>query len=99
MKVLSLGQYLFLVIWELLIICYFGEIIYYNSQRCCEAILRCPWYLHIREMKSNILIIMLNSRKPFVLTAGRILALNLDQFRGVSSCSTLWRAIVKMLPN
>lgn len=84
MKVLSLGQYLMLVAWELLIICYFSEILYLNSQRCGEAILRSPWYLHMHDMKSDFLLFLLNAKRPFRLTAGKIYALNVDRFRGVS---------------
>lgn len=85
MKVVSLGQYLMLVAWELLIICYFGEIIFINSQRCGDAILRSPWYLQMREMKNDFLLFLLNSYRPFKLTAGKMYPLNVERFRGVSS--------------
>ena len=85
MKVVSLGQYLVLVAWELLIICYFSEVIYINSQRCGEAILRSPWYLHMREMKNDFLLFLLNSQRPFQLTAGKIYTLNVERFKGVST--------------
>lgn len=84
MKALSLGQYLLLVAWELLIICYFGEIIYINSQRCGEALLRSPWYIHMREMRYDFLLFLLNSNRPFKLTAGKIYVLNNERFKGVS---------------
>ncbi|XP_037943035.1 odorant receptor 83a [Teleopsis dalmanni] len=84
MKIVSLGQYLLLVAWEMLIICYFGEIIYLNSQRCGEALLRSPWYLHLREMKMDFLLFLLNSQRTFKLTAGKIYVLNVDRFRGFS---------------
>ncbi|XP_061391565.1 odorant receptor 83a [Musca vetustissima] len=83
MKVVSLGQYLLLVAWELLIICYFGEIIFINSQRCGDAILRSPWYLQMREMKNDFLLFLLNSYRPFRLTAGKMYPLDVDRFRGV----------------
>ncbi|XP_005189143.1 odorant receptor 83a [Musca domestica] len=83
MKVVSLGQYLMLVAWELLIICYFGEIIFINSQRCGDAILRSPWYLQMREMKNDFLLFLLNSYRPFKLTAGKMYPLNVERFRGV----------------
>ncbi|KAM7361413.1 odorant receptor 83a-like [Cochliomyia hominivorax] len=78
MQVITVGQYLFLVTWELLIICYFGEIVYVQSQRCGEALLRSPWYLHLREMKYDFLLFMLNSKRPFRLTAGKIYVINTD---------------------
>uniref|UniRef100_A0A1I8NU41 Odorant receptor n=1 Tax=Stomoxys calcitrans TaxID=35570 RepID=A0A1I8NU41_STOCA len=83
MKAVSLGQYLVLVAWEFLIICYFGEIIYINSLRCGDAILRSPWYLQMREMKNDFLMFILRSYRPFKLTAGKMFSLNVDRFRGV----------------
>uniref|UniRef100_A0A1I8N8N8 Odorant receptor n=1 Tax=Musca domestica TaxID=7370 RepID=A0A1I8N8N8_MUSDO len=83
LKNLSLGQYLFLVAWEFLVICYFGEMIFYNSQRCGEAILKSPWYLCMREIKSDLLLFLLRSYRPFKLTAGRMFALNIDWYRWV----------------
>ncbi|XP_073819858.1 odorant receptor 83a-like [Musca autumnalis] len=83
MKAVSLGQYLVLVAWELLIICYFAEIIFINSQRCGDAILRSPWFLQMREMKNDFLLFVLNSYRPFRLTAGKMYPLNVDRFRGV----------------
>ncbi|XP_075167250.1 odorant receptor 83a [Haematobia irritans] len=83
MQALSLGQYLVLVAWELLIICYFGEMIYINSQRCGDAILRSPWYLQMREMKNDFLMFLMRSYRPFKLTAGKMYPLNVDRFRGV----------------
>ncbi|XP_073819856.1 odorant receptor 83a-like isoform X2 [Musca autumnalis] len=83
LKILSLGQYLLLVALEFLVICYFGEIIFCNSQRCGEAILRSPWYLHMREIKQDFLIFLLKSRRPFQLTAGTKFALNIDWYRWV----------------
>ncbi|KAM7361414.1 odorant receptor 83a-like [Cochliomyia hominivorax] len=83
LKIMSLGQYLFLVVWELLIVCYFGEIIYFNSQRCGEALMRSPWYIHMREMKYDFLLFMLNSKRSFQLTAGKIYVLNTELFKSV----------------
>lgn len=55
MRMVSLGQYLLLVAYELFIICYFAELIYQNSQRCGEALWRSPWHLHIRQVQREYL--------------------------------------------
>ncbi|XP_065372221.1 odorant receptor 83a-like [Calliphora vicina] len=85
MKIISLGQYLMLVALELLIICYFGEVIFINSQRCGEALLRSPWYLHMCEMKYDFIFFVLNSKRSFQLTAGRMYALNVECFKSILS--------------
>ncbi|KAI8043897.1 odorant receptor 83a [Drosophila gunungcola] len=82
MRMVSLGQYLLLVLYELFIICYFADIVFQNSQRCGEALLRSPWQRHIKEVRSDYLFFILNSRRQFQLTAGKISNLNVERFRG-----------------
>lgn len=84
MRMVSLGQYLLLVLYELFIICYFAELVYQNSQRCGEALWRSPWHLHMLQVRREYLFFLLNSRREFRLTAGKIYNLNIDRFRGVS---------------
>ncbi|XP_034488060.1 odorant receptor 83a [Drosophila innubila] len=81
MRMVSLGQYLLLVAYELFIICFFAEMIYQNSQRCGEALWRSPWHLHMRQVRSEYLFFLMNSRRQFQLTAGKIYNLNVDRFR------------------
>ncbi|KAH8292240.1 hypothetical protein KR054_007551 [Drosophila jambulina] len=82
MRMVSLGQYLLLVLYELFIICYFADIVYQNSQRCGEALWRSPWQRHLKEVRSDFLFFTLNSRRQFQLTAGKITNLNVERFRG-----------------
>ncbi|KAM8703546.1 hypothetical protein ACLKA7_008208 [Drosophila subpalustris] len=82
MRMVSLGQYLLLVAYELFIICYFAELIYQNSQRCGEALWRSPWHLHMRQVRSEYLFFLMNSRRQFRLTAGKIYNLDVNRFRG-----------------
>ncbi|XP_039495858.1 odorant receptor 83a [Drosophila santomea] len=82
MRMVSLGQYLLLVLYELFIICYFADIVFQNSQRCGEALWRSPWQRHLKEVSSDYIFFMLNSRRQFQLTAGKITNLNVDRFRG-----------------
>jgi len=83
MRMVSLGQYLLLVLYELFIICYFADIVFQNSQRCGEALWRSPWQRHLKDVRSDYMFFMLNSRRQFQLTAGKISNLNVDRFRGV----------------
>jgi len=84
MRMVSLGQYLLLVLYELFIICYFADIVFQNSQRCGEALWRSPWQRHLKEVRRDYLLFMLNSRRQFQLTAGKITNLNVERLRGVS---------------
>ncbi|XP_017044291.1 odorant receptor 83a [Drosophila ficusphila] len=82
MRMVSLGQYLLLVLYELFIICYFADIVFQNSQRCGEALWRSPWQRHLKDVRSDYLFFILNSRRQFQLTAGKITHLNVERFRG-----------------
>nr|UZH23392.1 odorant receptor 83a1 [Anastrepha ludens] len=87
LQVLSLGQYMVLVLWEMLMICYGGEIIYVNSQRCDEALLRSPWYLHSREVRADILFFLMHAQRAFKLTGGKFYPLQLQKFREIVTTS------------
>ncbi|CAD6996362.1 unnamed protein product [Ceratitis capitata] len=83
LSILSLSQYLLLALWEMFMICYSGEIIFLNSQRCDEALQRSPWYLHANEIKQDTLFFILNAQRPFRLTGGKMFDLNVEKFRSV----------------
>ncbi|XP_017478187.1 PREDICTED: odorant receptor 83a [Rhagoletis zephyria] len=86
-RILSLSQYLILALWEMFMICYSGEIIFLNSQRCDEALQRSPWYLHSREIKQDVLFFILNAQRPFRLTGGKMCNLNVEKFRSILTTS------------
>ncbi|CAD6996364.1 unnamed protein product [Ceratitis capitata] len=87
LQVLSLGQYMILVLWEMFMICYGGEIVYINSQRCDLALLRSPWYLHSREMRAEILFFLLHAQRAFALTGGKFYPLKLEKFQAILTTS------------
>ncbi|XP_030374334.1 odorant receptor 83a [Scaptodrosophila lebanonensis] len=81
MRTASLGQYLLLIFYELFIICYFAELLYQNSQRCGDALWRSPWHLHLLDIRSDYNFFMLNSKRQFQLSAGKMYYINVDRFR------------------
>ncbi|XP_028896796.2 odorant receptor 83a-like [Zeugodacus cucurbitae] len=86
LQIFALSQYVCLALWEIFMICYAGEIIYVNSQRCDEALMRSPWYLHHREVRIDILLFLMNGQRAFKLTAG-FYPLRLERFRGIITTS------------
>lgn len=82
-RMVILGQYLVLVLFEMFVICYFAELIYLNSQRCGEALWRSPWQLRLRQVRSHYQFFFLNGQQHFQPTAGKIYNLNLERFRSV----------------
>ncbi|XP_068158139.1 odorant receptor 83a [Drosophila tropicalis] len=97
MRMVSLGQYLLLVLYELFIICYFAEVIYQNSQQCGAALWRSPWHLHIWEVRSDYLFFLLNAQRKFQLTAGKIYNLNVDRFRGTITTAFSFLTLLQKL--
>ncbi|XP_011184142.1 odorant receptor 83a-like [Zeugodacus cucurbitae] len=97
LQLLSLGQYLFLGLWEIFMICYAGEIIYVNSQRCDEALLRSPWHLHLREVRADFLLFLMNAQRAFKLTGGKFYPLALEKFRGIVSTSFSFYTLLQNL--
>ncbi|XP_049306492.1 odorant receptor 83a-like isoform X2 [Bactrocera dorsalis] len=85
LKLFCIGHYLLLGLSELFMICYASEIIYIGSQRCGEALLRSPWHLHLREVRTDYLLFLTSAQKTFEFTAGKLYPLRLEKFRGVSS--------------
>ncbi|XP_062123037.1 odorant receptor 83a-like [Drosophila sulfurigaster albostrigata] len=82
-RMLILGQYLVLVLFEMFVICYFAELVYQNSQRCGDALWRSPWQLCMRQVRSHYLFFIMNGQKHFQLTAGKIYNLNVERFRSI----------------
>ncbi|EDV94761.1 odorant receptor 83a [Drosophila grimshawi] len=97
MRMVSLGQYLLLVVYELFIICYFADIVYQNSQRCGEALWRSPWHLHMHQLRRDYIIFMINSRREFRLTAGKIYNLNVDRLRGTITTAFSFLTLLQKL--
>jgi len=83
-RMVILGQYLVLVLFEMFVICYFAEVVYQNSQRCGDALWRSPWQLCLGQVRSHYLFFIMNGQKHFQLTAGKIYNLNVERFRSVS---------------
>ena len=56
-----------------------------QSLRLPDAFIRSHWYLHANKVKQDILIILQNAVRPVVLTAGKIINLDIERFRLVLS--------------
>ncbi|KAM8703545.1 hypothetical protein ACLKA7_008207 [Drosophila subpalustris] len=82
-RMVVLGQYLVLVLFEMFVICYFAEVVYQNSQRCGDALWRSPWQLCLKQVRSHYLFFLMNSQKHFQFTAGKLYNLNVERFRSI----------------
>ncbi|XP_036229332.2 odorant receptor 83a [Bactrocera oleae] len=87
LQVISISHYTFLAVSEIFMICYASEIVYVNSQRCDEALLRSPWYLHLRDVRADYLLFLKNAQQPFEFTAGKVFPLRLEKFREIITTS------------
>ncbi|XP_055852105.1 putative odorant receptor 85e [Episyrphus balteatus] len=68
---------------ELFMFTYYGELLCLHSVRAGEALLRSPWHKNTILIKKEILIFLINSRKPVQLTAGKFFVMNVERLRSV----------------
>lgn len=79
MRLLTLLEYLALASSELLLFCYYGEVIERHSVRVGDALMRSPWSLCGSSFRKGILIMMSNSIKAVRFTGGKFYSLNLEK--------------------
>ncbi|XP_055708520.1 odorant receptor 83a [Phlebotomus papatasi] len=81
------AEYLSLASSELLIFCHYASMITYQSTRLNEAIIRSPWYMCGGPVRRDMLIMLTNTVKPFVLTGGKFFQVTIDNFRTTMTAS------------
>ncbi|XP_063912011.1 odorant receptor Or1-like [Zophobas morio] len=76
----SMVMFLMTMFTEIYFYCYYGTALYEESNTLTNAIYTAKWYDYDPRSKKALIILMERSKKPIVVTAGRILDLSLDTF-------------------
>lgn len=79
--------YLALTVSDLFCLCYLGQIIESQSARVPDFLYDLPWDGFSAPCRRTILIMMLNSLKPKLMTGGKFFALSYEKFVSVSTVS------------
>ncbi|ALC45365.1 Or85e [Drosophila busckii] len=83
-RIINQLQYLCLTLCELFMFTYCGELLRRHSLRAGEALWRGAWWQHAPHLRQDMLIFLLNSRRPVQVTAGKFYAMDVGRLRGVS---------------
>nr|XP_023018067.1 odorant receptor Or1-like [Leptinotarsa decemlineata] len=72
--------YVFTILAEIFLYCYYGTILYEESDTIVDAIYMSDWYTYDLKSKKALLIFMETVKRPMRVTAGKLLDLSLDTF-------------------
>ncbi|CAH0715845.1 unnamed protein product, partial [Brenthis ino] len=84
-RLMSMGTYLFNMIYQVFIYCYQGNQFSSESEEVAKAAYDMPWYSCSVRTRRSILIVMVRCRRVAKLTAGGFTTLSLTTFMAVRS--------------
>nr|AQN78459.1 olfactory receptor 57 [Meteorus pulchricornis] len=79
--------YLMCMLMQILIFCYYGNVVIYKSTNICNEIYAMDWQLLNQPTKKSLLIIMARTFKPIKFTSGHIVVLSLRSFNKLMKLS------------
>lgn len=94
MKLINILEYLALTSSELLIFCYYGEVVERHSDRIGDALMKSEWYLCSGSTRKKMIVMMTNSQ-PVRFTAGKFYYINFVKFFQVFKASFSYFTLLK----
>nr|AXF48769.1 odorant receptors OR13 [Lobesia botrana] len=82
-----LGSYMFIMIIQILVPCWFGTRIQDKSQLLSHAVYSCDWCAKSRYFKSSLRLFVERANKPLSITAGKMFPLSLTTFTSIMNSS------------
>ncbi|XP_063548840.1 odorant receptor 4-like isoform X2 [Cydia strobilella] len=82
-----LGSYMFIMILQILVPCWFGTRIQDKSQQLSQAVYDCDWTAKSRYFKSSLRLFVERANKPVSITAGKMFPLSLTTFTSIMNSS------------
>ncbi|XP_063984830.1 odorant receptor 13a-like isoform X2 [Diachasmimorpha longicaudata] len=80
-------SYLMMALFQLLLFCWPGDELITQSGRVSRATLSSNWYVGPNHLRKNLQFIVLRSQKSNFLSAGKLSAMNLENFSAILSTS------------
>ncbi|CAH2087482.1 unnamed protein product [Euphydryas editha] len=87
--------FLLSIFLQLLMICVFGENLIRESNKIGEAALTCKWYKMDKKSKNSILLLMIRSNRPQILTAYKFSVMSHQSFTKIISTSWSYFTLLK----
>ncbi|KAJ3658584.1 hypothetical protein Zmor_010315 [Zophobas morio] len=73
--------------FQILFYCHYGTLLYEENNDLINAIYMGPWYKYNVEIRKNLLIIMERSKRPLLITAGKVVDVTVRTFVSVLKTS------------
>ncbi|XP_063906460.1 odorant receptor 7a-like [Zophobas morio] len=78
---------IFTVSFQILFYCHYGTLLYEENNELINAICMGPWYKYDAEIRKSLLIIMERSKRPLLITAGKVVEVVIGTFVSVLKTS------------
>ncbi|XP_045484839.1 putative odorant receptor 92a isoform X2 [Pieris rapae] len=92
-------NFLLMSLYQIFMLCFFGDIISVSSTRIGDAIYKSKWYEAKPAFKRSLFIIIMRSQKPCTLTAAKFATMNLRAFTTILSRSWSYFALLRTMYN
>ncbi|KAJ3656627.1 hypothetical protein Zmor_015687 [Zophobas morio] len=73
-------SFLITILSEIFLFCYYGTTLFEENNSLMRAVYMGNWYDYDNKSKTSLLILMERSKRPLVITAGKLLELSLETF-------------------
>ncbi|KAL5277537.1 GPROR40 family protein [Megaselia abdita] len=94
---INLLNYSSLTLLELLMFTYFGQTLKEQSVKVNMAFWRSNWYEHLDLIQKDILIFLINAKRPIVMSAGKFYPMDLSRFISVVTQAISFLTLLRKL--
>nr|QZA75627.1 odorant receptor 27 [Plutella xylostella] len=93
-QIINLVFYLLTILIELLVYCYFGDVLINKSQQVAEAVYASSWQQTSLKTQRSLMLLMLRAQRPLSITAGKQFNLSLETFVVILKSSYSYFAVL-----
>ncbi|XP_015183021.1 PREDICTED: odorant receptor 49b-like [Polistes dominula] len=94
-KSMKYFSYLIMALSQLLLFCFPGDQLIYESSMVSKTVYSIKWYQVSIPIKSEICMMILRSQKPCYITAGKIYVMHLENFNAILNTSLSYFMVLK----
>ncbi|KAI4487090.1 hypothetical protein M0802_012044 [Mischocyttarus mexicanus] len=96
-KSMKYFSYLVMALFQLLLFCFPGDQLIYQSSMVSKTVYSIKWYQTSVPIKYEICMMILRSQKPCCITAGKIYVMHLENFNAILNTSLSYFMVLKNL--
>ncbi|XP_045533988.1 odorant receptor 4 [Papilio machaon] len=91
--------FLLMVIGQIFLLCYYGDLIQESNEGLSEAVYSSTWYKVRSPVAKNLIILLIRAQKPFKITAYGFMHINIAAFTRIMSTSWSYFALLLSFNN